>query len=64
MSYYRIYAVDIDGHISGPPCVVTCGDDGEATQQAQQLVNGSDLELWDGARFVGRIRSTEKSKAA
>jgi len=28
------------------------------------LVNGSDLELWEGARFVGRIRSTEKSKAA
>jgi hypothetical protein len=58
MAHYRIYTVDTEGHISGPPSVVTCGDDGEATKQAKHLVNGSDAELWDGARFVGRIRPT------
>jgi hypothetical protein len=59
MPHYRIYTVDIDGYISGPPSVVTCGDDDEATRRAKDLLNGSDVELWDGARFVGRIRSTE-----
>jgi hypothetical protein len=59
MPYCRIYSVDREGHISRPPSVVTCEDDGEATQQAKHLPKDSDVELWDGARFVGRIRSTE-----
>jgi hypothetical protein len=59
MPHYRIYTVDIDGHISGPPSVESCGDDDEANRRAKDLLNGSDVELWDGARFVGRIRSTE-----
>jgi hypothetical protein len=59
MLHYRIYTVDIDGHISGPPSVANCGDDDEATRRAKNLLNGSDVELWDRARFVGRTRSTE-----
>jgi hypothetical protein len=58
MPYYRVYTLTDDGHILGPPHVFDCPNDEDATQKAVQLINGRDVELWEGARFVTRIRST------
>jgi hypothetical protein len=53
------HILDADGHIIG--CVpLICGDDVEARVKAERLVNGHDIELWNGARRV--IRFSRKQK--
>jgi hypothetical protein len=54
MPDYRVYPVK-DKHIVGVPAVVTCDSDEEAIEKARPLVNGHDVEVWEGARQVGRI---------
>jgi hypothetical protein len=51
MPEYRIYLVGLDG--SGEH--VECADDQEATEKAKQAVDGHDVELWLGTRFIVRI---------
>jgi hypothetical protein len=48
---YRAYIVGHDGHLSGFTPLV-CVDDTEAIDRAKRLVDGHDVELWSGARFV------------
>lgn len=55
MSSYRIYILDSGNHIQGPPKIVECDSDQEALQQAQAMVDGRDVELWDGNRLVARL---------
>jgi len=54
---YRIYFVDTAGHITRPPEIVECADDQEATQRAKQFVDGENVEIWDGPRFVIGLKS-------
>jgi hypothetical protein len=50
-----------DGHfISCEPLI--CSDDGEAMAKAKRLVDGYDIEVWSGERFVARVESS-RSKA-
>jgi hypothetical protein len=58
---YRVYTVNNDGHISGTPHVIECGDDQEAMGKAVQYTNGKSVELWDGARFIIRYPSDADS---
>jgi hypothetical protein len=51
---YRIYFVGSDGLFSGAQ-LLECADDQEAIQTARQLVDGHDVELWKGERFVARF---------
>jgi hypothetical protein len=54
MREYRAYIVGFDGHfISFRPLV--CADDFEATAKAKCLVDGHDIELWSGDRFIVRL---------
>jgi len=55
MTHYRIYTISGDGSISSPPRIVECDDDSEAIGKAQQVRNGEDVELWQGARFIIRL---------
>jgi hypothetical protein len=57
MVEYRAYAVGIDGHIVGFKALV-CADDTEAINKAKRLVDGHDIELWSGARFIIRLSRT------
>jgi hypothetical protein len=57
MSDYRVYPIDEKGHIIGPATVFTCDDDQEVALQAKSLINGHDLDGWEGSRHVGQIRS-------
>jgi hypothetical protein len=64
MPDYRVYPVDKSNHIVAAPHVVTCDSDEEAIEKARPLVNGHDVELWDGARQVGRIKSNDSETAS
>jgi hypothetical protein len=58
MAEYRVYRVK-DNHISGPPSIIVADDDQHAIEQAKQLVDGYDIELWDGPRFVMGLKTTD-----
>jgi hypothetical protein len=57
---YRIYFVGSDGLFSGAQ-FLECADDQEAIQKARQLVDGHDVELWNGERFVARFLHEDHS---
>jgi hypothetical protein len=48
---YRAYILSRDGHIQSYEPMV-CSDDGAAIAVAERLVDGHDVELWQGARKV------------
>lgn len=49
---YRAYLIGSDGHIVHRHDL-DCDDDEAAKQEALLLVDGLDVELWDGARKIG-----------
>ena len=55
MTAYRFYALESDGHISGPPHVAEFPDDRAAIEAAQVLLNGKAIEVWEGARVVIKL---------
>jgi hypothetical protein len=55
---YRIYTLKDGGHIGQPADIVTVENDQEAIAHATKLINGNDLEIWDGPRPVARISAT------
>lgn len=54
MPEYRAYRVGLDGHFFGFEPLV-CADDAEATEKATRLVDGYEIELWSGERFIIRL---------
>jgi hypothetical protein len=51
MQYYRAYIMGWDGHIKS--CVdLFCENDEAAKEQARQLVDGHDVELWQLDRKI------------
>ena len=55
MTDYCVYIFGPDGHISNR-IDFFCDDDRAARKCAKQLVNGHDIELWQGARKLARFR--------
>ena len=51
---YRAYTVGSDGHFIGFEPIV-CANDDEATEQAKRLLDGHDIELWNGTRLVAQL---------
>ena len=60
MTVYRVYKLREDGRVSGPPNVIDCRDDEAALREARRLFRGHLREVWDLARFVGRIDPTRR----
>jgi hypothetical protein len=54
MADYRAYIVGRDGHFITYRAFV-CENDSEATELANQLVDGHDIELWNEDRFIVRL---------
>ena len=52
MPQYRVYFVGRTGQSSVRPEALDCVDDAEAKTKARQLIDGDDVELWEGARLV------------
>ena len=59
MNEYRVYTMGHDGHIKSSRAFV-CASDEDATVWAKQLIDGYDIELWSGERFVIRLARREK----
>ncbi|HEY1982730.1 MAG TPA: hypothetical protein VGH13_21835 [Xanthobacteraceae bacterium] len=60
MREYRLYPlVPGTNHIKGVVEVVVCRNDTEATEEAIKRINGLDIEIWDGARCVKRLKSAD-----
>jgi hypothetical protein len=51
---YRAYVLNKDNSIN-LAIDLYCSDDEAARERAQQLVDGHDIELWQGARKVARL---------
>jgi len=62
MNEYRAYLVGIDDHFVGFEDLI-CRDDDEAIAKAKRLVDGHDIEVWSGKRFVVRLES-KRNRAA
>ena len=60
MNEYRVYLVDKDGHVDGPPDGFTCESDEAAIERAKHLIGGHDIELWQMDRLVIRLKSKNK----
>ena len=58
MAEYRIHRIKND-HIAEPPIVIEAEADSGAIEQAKQFVDGGDVELWHGPRFVIGLRHSE-----
>ena len=59
MPEYRAYTVGDDGHFIGFEPLV-CANDGEAVAKVRRLVDGHDVELWSGERFVERLNAAQR----
>jgi hypothetical protein len=57
MHAYRAYLIGPDGHIVGR-IELQCDDDEAAKRRAEQLVDGHNVELWDGATKIAEFKST------
>jgi hypothetical protein len=52
MPDYRAYIIGPDGRVQGRVDLTSCQDDDAAREHAAQLVDGHDIELWDGGRKI------------
>jgi hypothetical protein len=59
--YYRAYIVGHDGHFRGVHELIAENDDA-AFEHARQYVDGHDVELWNGGRFVARLKKTAEKE--
>lgn len=60
MTDYRIFPVDENGCVLGPSCVIKAHEDHEAIETARPLVDGCDVEVWQGTRIVAQLRSSNR----
>jgi hypothetical protein len=61
MPEYRVYIVDSDDHFHSSVSL-ECADDTEAMKQAEQLVDGHDVELWQRDRKITRFDKKPKKQ--
>ena len=59
MSEYMAYSIGLDGYLIAVKAL-HCADDVEAAEKAEGLVEGRDIELWCGDRFVIRFDQNPK----
>ena len=58
--YYRAYVLNKEGHFSGFRELL-CSNDEDAKQQALQLLNGDEIELWQEGRQVFVLKPEKDS---
>jgi hypothetical protein len=56
---YRLYKIDPEGHVDGPPQILRCQDDDEASIEARNYVDGHAIEIWRDEKRVGLIPADE-----
>jgi hypothetical protein len=58
---YRAYVVGLDGHFTNSHECLAENDDA-ALEYARQFVDGRDVELWAGGRFVAKLTKTAEKE--
>lgn len=61
MAEYRAYILASDGRIM-LPIELDCPDDEAALEASRKLVEGRDVELWQGKRKIEILRAAHKSQ--
>jgi hypothetical protein len=61
MAEYRAYILGADGRIANA-LNLECEDDEAAEKAAKQLINGHDVELWQGTRKIATFTHTPETK--
>lgn len=51
---YRAYILDEEDHIL-KAVIIEADSDVDATSRAASLLDGHDIEIWDGSRLVARL---------
>jgi hypothetical protein len=59
---YRASLIDKNNRIFGPATFVVCAGDYDAIDRARLLVDGHDVELWEGDRLVMRFFHDPRKK--
>ena len=60
MPSFRAYPVSKNHKVAAnPSIVIVCANEQDGIQQAQQLVDEDEIELWDGPRFIVRLKPTQ-----
>jgi hypothetical protein len=54
MSEYRAYVIGSDSHFI-QVIELICPDDNAAIESAKQLIDGHDIELWQGDRIIAKF---------
>lgn len=62
MPEYRVYLIGADGHFQNS-VPLECADDEAATEQAKQLVDGHDVELWQRDRKIATFKHEPKMQS-
>jgi hypothetical protein len=64
MPEYRAYILGIDGHrfIRAADFLSDHPNDAAAMKAAEQLLDGHDVELWDGGRLVARFDHSQATE--
>jgi hypothetical protein len=52
---YRLYRLRDADQIAGSPVVIECDSDAEVIAKAKAMLDGLDIEIWDGPRVVARL---------
>lgn len=55
MKQYRAYRLNEEGRVDGVPKIIACDDDASAIEQAKQLLDSHDIEVWQHDRIVMRL---------
>jgi hypothetical protein len=55
MPQYCFYTIKKHGHVAGPPVSYELPNDDVAIEQAKLLINGRDMEIWEGTRVVSYL---------
>jgi hypothetical protein len=59
---YRLYRLKDGDRIVGPATMVECNSDSEVIAKAKAMLDGLDIEVWDGPRVVVRLPAHTKNK--
>ncbi|MEA2881017.1 MAG: hypothetical protein QOH32_236 [Bradyrhizobium sp.] len=59
MIAYRLYRLDSDGRVFGPPRIVQCEDDDAVLIEARNYLDGHAIEIWRDNKRVGLIPADE-----
>ncbi len=60
MPAYRLYKLRDADHIAAPPAMVECDSDTDVIAKAKAMLDGLDIEIWDGPRLVVRLPAVRR----